>query len=188
MNDTKYCSNCTHEIHGYCKITGKFLLSKSCEDWEQNPDTELDMLREENAELKKKVGWLQAQVAVMRQALESALYDLSTSHNLLATDRPDLVNLNNIICRKTTVEPMKTVSGQDIMWMTDNSKGVNAVNNALQTTPDQAAERTQMLVDALDWIIDHSDTGFKYHGINCGEGVGIAIKAKANDALAKWRG
>ncbi|MBP2643597.1 MAG: hypothetical protein H6Q67_1484, partial [Firmicutes bacterium] len=62
----------------------------------------------------KQLQQAQATIAAMRGALEIALHDLNTSHNLLATDRPDVINLDTIIG--------KGIRLRDLMWMTDNSK------------------------------------------------------------------
>ena len=48
------------------------------------------------------------------RVLEIALYDLICSNNLLATDRHDLVKDN-----------------KNIMWTTNNSDGINAINEML---------------------------------------------------------
>ena len=73
-----------------------------------------------------------AKVNALVGALEIALHDLTTSHNLLATDRPDLVDLNNIISRgRAKMEPIKTASGKDLMWMIDNSRAIDIVTKAL---------------------------------------------------------
>ena len=86
----------------------------------------------EKESLKKQLQQAEARVAELVGALEIALHDLATSHNLLATDRPDLVDLNNIISRgRAKMEPIKTVSGKDIMWMTDNSRAIDIVTKAL---------------------------------------------------------
>lgn len=52
--------------------------------------------------------------AQIRKALEIALYDLTLSNNLLATDRPDLVTFD-----------------AETMWTTNNSEGINAINKVL---------------------------------------------------------
>ena len=52
--------------------------------------------------------------AQIRKALEIALYDLTLSNNLLATDRPDLVTFD-----------------AETMWTTNNSEGINAINEML---------------------------------------------------------
>lgn len=59
----------------------------------------------------------------MREALEIANHDLATTHNLRATDlSPDQMNeaLN------------RGVALSDLEWMTDNSRGLEAIRQALQ--------------------------------------------------------
>ncbi len=125
----------------------------------------LRMMKERDAAL--------AKAAVLRGALEAALHGLVTSHNLLATDRPEVVCLNNIICNKHSIETMKAVNGEEIMWTTDNSKEIEVATQALDTTPVEAAERVQKLVAALETL--DKDSGSPW------------VRNVAKDALAEWR-
>jgi len=67
-------------------------------------------------------------VAELVGALEIALHELTTSHNILATDRPDVINLDTIIG--------KGIRLRDLMWMTDNSKAMDIVKQALAKAKD----------------------------------------------------
>lgn len=90
-------------------------ISEQGEEWREKK------MNEDHAEfmkLKEQLAASEASNAAMREALGKALYDLTTSHNLLATDRPDLFTkiLHN---------------GQEITWTTDNSVGIEAITKAL---------------------------------------------------------
>ena len=63
----------------------------------------------------------------LRKALEIALYDLNVCNNLLATDLPDLVNLDLIVQVRTG----KSLTMKDITWIIDNSDSIKAVEKAL---------------------------------------------------------
>jgi len=69
----------------------------------------------------------EARVAELVGALEIALYDLTTSHNLLATDRPDLLMANN---------EEGGIGLGDITWMIDNSRVIDVVKQALAKAKD----------------------------------------------------
>ncbi len=94
----------------------------------------------------KEIESAEATIAAMRLALEVARRDLVTSHNLLATDSPDMVLLNNTITGFHGIKPMTALSGNKIVWMTDNSAGIGAIDQALSNTAGaEYAERVKYL-------------------------------------------
>ena len=105
------------DLRGKLETTEKRLeISPYGDDKIDELEQAFSFMKFERDELSAKIGQLELQVMVMRVALEKALYDLTTSHNLLATDRPDLMP-----------KPDK-----DITWMTDNSKGIDAINKTIK--------------------------------------------------------
>ena len=62
----------------------------------------------------------EARVNVLVGALGIALHELTTSHNLLATDRPDMLMANN-----------EEGGIWDITWMIDNSRVIEVIKQAL---------------------------------------------------------
>lgn len=79
MNKT--CGNCAcieyHLNHVTCILDGSFITGLgTCGKWEPNNDIELGMLRKQNAELSKKLGQLESQVAEYRQVMEE-IVDIS---------------------------------------------------------------------------------------------------------------
>ena len=75
----KTCGNCAGLIRSVlskdrCDMTNKPIenYSSTCKDWEPNRDTEVVMQKDELKSLRKERDELQAQVAVLRGALETA--------------------------------------------------------------------------------------------------------------------
>ena len=131
----KTCGNCAGRIESIlskdrCDMTRNTIenYSNTCNHWEPNRETKVVMQKDELKALRKERDELQAQVAVLRGALETAtdyLYNPFEPDNQCAQYK----NIKNI----------------------------------LQTTPAEAAERVQKLVEALESTAD--DIGIEVNNL-----------------------
>lgn len=144
--------------------------AKSAEIWQELLElrAERESDRQECSACSSHKDKLLATIAAMRSALEVARHDLVTSHNLLATDRQDLVLLNNTITGFHGIKPMTALSGNKIVWMTDNSAGIGAIEQALSNTAGAEYSRVKKLEDAAQAVcarLDETDKNTTHYKV-----------------------
>ena len=138
----KTCGNCAGLIRSVlskdrCDMTKKPIenYSSTCKDWEPNRDTEVVMQKDELKALRKERDELQAQVAVLRGALERLTETIDDQIPLGGYCEEIGLNIDVML------EPWGSLF---------DAKG--SADAALLLTPAEAAERVNALVEALEWI------------------------------------
>ena len=138
----KTCGNCAGRIESIlskdrCDMTNKPIenYSSTCKDWEPNRETEIVMQKYELKSLRQERDELQAQVAVLRGALE--FYAAEETHNA-----HELYGRNG------------GYSDPAIIF----DEGERA-RKSLSTTPAEAAERVQKLAELLQDAVSETENG-----------------------------
>ena len=149
----KTCGNCAGRIESIlskdrCDMTNNPIedYSSTCDNWEPNRETEIVMQKDELKSLRQERDELQEQVAVLRGALEK----VGKGHIESRFDHED-GRFVEVFVRDVHI----------------------VIDQALEQTPADAAERVNALVGALEWIEKTTqDTG---------------AQDAASDALDGWR-
>ena len=147
----KTCGNCAGLIRSVlskdrCDMTNKPIenYSSTCKDWEPNRDTEVVMQKDELKSLRKERDELQAQVAVLRGALETAtdyMYNPFEPDNQCAQYK----NIKNIL-QTTPAEAAERVNALVVALEAIEQSGTGTLDGVVVLTQEAKLAR-QALAD-----------------------------------------